>query len=150
MYTHMQQLRQQLHIDVLRQHRRLQQLLQEQQQLKDRGERAEMEAQICPVKRQMSVIMGGVDDVVSNVILVIRAYQCVLTYKHDVAISACCRSNLMCAVMLAVCRVTWKMLSSGSTDQLCHGCLLRQTRSAPGLCHMSFDPLVKHLSYSSA
>lgn len=84
MYTHMQQLRQQLHIDVLRQHRRLQQLLQEQQQLRDCGERADMEAQICPVKRQMSVIMGGVDDVVSDVIWGSTAYQHVLTYKHSV------------------------------------------------------------------
>lgn len=66
MYSHMQQLRQQLHVDVHRQHRRLQQLLQEQQLLMQQGQgKKALASQICPVRRQMAVIMGGVDDVVS-------------------------------------------------------------------------------------
>lgn len=68
MYTHMQQLRQQLHIDIHRQHRRLQQLLKEQadmQQQHQQGQSAELDAEICPVRRQMEAILGGVDDTVS-------------------------------------------------------------------------------------
>lgn len=69
MYTHMQQLRQQLHIDIHRQHRRLQQLLREQaamQQQRQQGPSAVLDAEICPVKRQMEAILGGVDDTVSD------------------------------------------------------------------------------------
>jgi hypothetical protein len=64
MYARMQQLRQQLHMDVHRNHRRLQQLLQEQQALQQQGHAVNMDAQICPVKRQMEVVLGGVDDTV--------------------------------------------------------------------------------------
>lgn len=67
MYSRMQQLRQQLHMDVHRNHRRLQQLLQEQQELQQQGQAVNMDAQICPVKRQMEVVLGGVDDTVGVV-----------------------------------------------------------------------------------
>lgn len=65
MYAQMQHLRQQLHLDVHQQHRRLQQLLQEQQLLRQQGQDGALNAQICPVKRQMAVVLGGVDDTVS-------------------------------------------------------------------------------------
>jgi hypothetical protein len=66
MYSQMQHLRQQLHLDVHRQHRRLQQLLQEQQLLQQKGQDAALDTQICPVKQQMAVVLGGVDDTVRN------------------------------------------------------------------------------------
>lgn len=73
MYTRMQQLRQQLHIDVHAQHRKLQQLLRQQQALQSQQQEGQtaprsaagLEQQICPVKRQMAVVLGGVDDSVS-------------------------------------------------------------------------------------
>lgn len=68
MYSQMQHLRQQLHLDVHRQHRRLQQLLQEQQILRQQGQDAGLDAQICPVKRQMAVVLGGVDDTVRRLL----------------------------------------------------------------------------------
>lgn len=66
MYSQMQHLRQQLHLDVHRQHWRLQQLLQEQQVLQQQGQDATLNTQICPVKRQMAALLGGVDDTVST------------------------------------------------------------------------------------
>lgn len=65
MYAQMQHLRQQLHLDIHQQHRRLQQLLQEQQLLRQQGQDGALNAQICPVKRQMAAVLGGVDDMVS-------------------------------------------------------------------------------------
>jgi hypothetical protein len=54
-------------MDVHRNHHRLQQLLQEQQALQQQGQAVNMDAQICPVKRQMEVVLGGVDDTVGGV-----------------------------------------------------------------------------------
>lgn len=64
MYAQMQHIRQQFHLDIHQQHRRLQQLLQEQQLLRQQGQGGALDAQICPVKRQMAVVLGGVDDTV--------------------------------------------------------------------------------------
>jgi hypothetical protein len=72
MYSQMQHLRQQLHLDVHRQHRRLQQLLQEQQLLQQKGHDAALAAQICPAKQQMSMLLEGVDDTVRLSMMLLR------------------------------------------------------------------------------